>query len=102
MEKHDDDDLPIQDHDEGARVRLEHDIYLKAVNNPARRRILELVVKDPLSKEEIGTRLVVEGIIRDPKDVNYHVDILTKAKCVIVDKNLIKVTQGGKVIDYFK
>ncbi len=102
MDSNDDDFLLPPDRDEGTRVRMEHDLYLKAVNNPVRRRILELISKKPAKKFDITSMLVNEGVIKERSDINYHVDFLVKANCVAVEGDTISITKGGQVINYFK
>jgi DNA-binding transcriptional ArsR family regulator len=102
------DDLPTSQKDDATRTRLEHEAYLKAVNNPVRRRLLEMVSKDPLSPDAVAEQLVREGLLRNKETLNYHLDVLVKAKCVILDRDpqgnikAIKITQGGQVVDYME
>jgi hypothetical protein len=102
------DDLPPSPKDDGTRTRLEHEAYLKAVNNPVRRRLLEMVSKDPLPPDTLAALLVKEGLLRNEGTLNYHLDVLVKAKCIVLDRDphgnikAIKITQGGQVVDYME
>jgi DNA-binding transcriptional ArsR family regulator len=102
------DDLPPSPKDDATRTRLDHEVYLKAVNNPVRRRLLEIISKAPLSSDALAEQLVQEGLLRNKGTLNYHLDVLGKAKCVVLDRDpkgnikAIKITQGGQVVDYME
>jgi DNA-binding transcriptional ArsR family regulator len=102
------DDLPPNPKDEGTRTRLEHDIYLKAVNNPVRRRLLEIVSKIPCTPKTVTEQLVQDGLLQGEGALKYHLDVLVKAKCVELESDpqgnikAIKITQGGQVVDYME
>ena len=101
-----DDDLPPAKRTPLDEVRMAHDIYLKAVNNPVRRRILELVLNGPVSKESLVNALVAEKLLKEPSSLNYHLDFLLKARCIITrdekGETLVEITQEGKVVDYLE
>lgn len=82
-----------------------HDLYLKAVNHPVRRKILTIVNNaKKISKEELFSILLDENIINDEFSLNYNIDYLIKAFCIekIEEKSKIyyEITQSGRVIDY--
>ncbi|MHA1535098.1 MAG: hypothetical protein ACTSP8_10270 [Promethearchaeota archaeon] len=66
-----------------------HDLYLKAVNHPVRREILEIVIKDE-------------------NQLIYNIDYLLKAFCINSIKEgddgeiFYEITQSGKVVEYFE
>ncbi|NMC06092.1 MAG: hypothetical protein GYA24_12825 [Candidatus Lokiarchaeota archaeon] len=102
-----DDDLPPSPRDEATRTRLDHDAYLKAVNNPTRRRLLEIVSKNELGKDVAAQQLVQEGLLHEPGQLQYHLDVLLKAKCIELvpgqaGQVLIRITQGGRVVEYME
>ncbi len=102
------DDLPPSPNDDATRTHLEHEVYLKAVNNPVRRHLLEIISKTPLPPDALAELLVKEGLLRNKGTLNYHLDVLVKAKCVVLDRDphgnvkAIKITQGGQVVDYME
>jgi len=86
-----------------------HGLYLKAVNHPIRREILEIVNKEELvSKEILLNILVNKDLVEDEGVFKYNIDYLIKALCIesiIDEKNkeiFYKITQSGKVIEYLK
>ena len=88
-------------------TRYLHDLYLKAVNNPIRRVILEIINElKQISKENLLKRLIDEKTIEDESMFNYHIDFLIKAFCIksTLDEEsneiYYEITQSGKVIDY--
>ena len=84
-----------------------HSLYLKAVNHPIRREILEIVNKaKKISKEKLLAVLIDKNVISDESLLNYNMDYLIKAFCVKVieenDKFYYAITQSGQVVDYFE
>ncbi|MFX1398837.1 MAG: hypothetical protein ACFFAS_17540 [Promethearchaeota archaeon] len=82
-----------------------HDLYLKAVNHPIRRKILEIINKqNKISYRVLVKKLIEMKIIKDDYSVDYNINFLVKALCLnIVNENgeiLYQITQGGKVIEY--
>ncbi len=102
------DDLPHSPKDDATRTRLEHDVYLKAVNNPVRRRLLEIVSKNPCSTVAVTKQLVGDGLLQDEGALKYHLDVLVKAKCITLERDqhgnikAIKITQAGQVVDWME
>jgi hypothetical protein len=84
-----------------------HDLYLKAVNHPVRREILEIVNKaKKISKEKLLEILINKNIINDESSLNYNMDYLVKAFCVKIieehSKVFYEITQSGQVVDYLE
>lgn len=104
MEDEDDDDLPEMRTTPLDEVRMAHANYLKAVNHPTRRRILEILYKEPVSKETLVQALIKEKMLSEPRAINFHLDLLLKANCIKIscegEKKILEITQEGKVVDY--
>ncbi len=88
-------------------VRYLHDLYLKAVNHPIRREILNIVNKEKrILKEDLLNLLLENDIINDKSGFKYNMDYLIKAFCINEVKEsddiYYEITQGGKVIEYLK
>jgi len=84
-----------------------HGLYLKAVNHPVRRQILEIVNKSKkISKKALLKELIEKNLIQEENQLIYNVDYLIKAFCInsIEEGNEIfyEITQSGKVIEYFE
>ena len=85
-----------------------HDRYLKAVNHPIRREILNIVNKaNRISKNDLLKILFDDNIVKDELVFNYNIDYLIKAFCIqsiLVDGNELyyEITQSGKVVEYLK
>jgi len=86
-----------------------HDLYLKAVNHPVRREILEIVNKTKkISKSELLKKLLDSNAIKEENQLVYNVDYLLKAFCInsIKDEEngeiFYEITQSGKVIEYLE
>jgi len=86
-----------------------HDLYLKAVNHPVRRQILEIVNKNKkIAKKELLKILIEKKTIKEENQLIYNVDYLIKAFCInsIEDDSsgeiFYEITQSGKVIEYLK
>jgi len=86
-----------------------HDLYLKAVNHPVRREILEIVNKTKkISKKELLTKLIDSNVIKDENQLIYNIDYLLKAFCINSikdsddDEVFYEITQSGKVVEYFE
>ena len=86
-------------------VKYLHDLYLKAVNHPIRREILNIVNETKIiAKKKLFDELVSKEIIYDDSMFNYHIDFLIKAFCINqIEKDddiYYEITQSGKVVDY--
>ena len=58
-------------------TRYLHDLYLKAVNHPVRREILEIINKTiKISKNDLLVKLIEKGIIESMAILEYNVDFL--------------------------
>ncbi|MHA2006638.1 MAG: hypothetical protein ACXABO_09125 [Promethearchaeota archaeon] len=84
-----------------------HSLYLKAVNHPIRRAILEVINEAKrISKDQLLKILTDKRLIKDESVFNYNMDYLLKAFCVnkMTEKNEIvyEITQSGQVVDYLK
>lgn len=84
-----------------------HGLYLKAVNHPVRRQILEIVNKSKkISKKTLLKELIEKNLIQDENQLNYNIDYLIKAFCInpVEEGNEIfyEITQSGKVIEYLE
>ncbi|HME52163.1 MAG TPA: hypothetical protein VKM55_08090 [Candidatus Lokiarchaeia archaeon] len=102
------DELPDEENDDGSRMTRQHDLYLRAVNNPARHRILELVSASPCAEADLVSRLLDENLIEDKKALSYHLDYLLKADCIEIKQDeesgesVVNITPGGQVIDHLE
>jgi len=88
-------------------VKYLHDLYLKAVNHPIRREILDKVNDSKvISKKELFQKLLDNNTISDESMFNYNIDFLIKAFCLNqIEKDdgiYYEITQSGKVVDYLK
>ncbi|MFX1569404.1 MAG: hypothetical protein ACFFCV_13665 [Promethearchaeota archaeon] len=90
-------------------TRYLHDLYLKAVNHPIRREILNIVNGTKrISKTELIKQLADNKILHDEYVFNYNMDFLIKAFCIQsikvenTDEIYYEITQSGKVVDYLK
>ena len=84
-----------------------HDLYLKAVNHPIRREILNIINQAKKIKEiNLIKALIDNQVIKDDSSFNYNIDYLIKAFCVnkTVENDDIyyEITQSGQVVDYLK
>lgn len=84
-----------------------HSLYLKAVNHPIRREILNIVNKvKKISKEKLLDALINKNIINDESSLKYNMDYLAKAFCVKIieedNKIYFEITQSGQVVDYLE
>jgi hypothetical protein len=82
-----------------------HSLYLKAVNHPLRREILNIVNKAKrILKDDLIADLLESNTIEDENIFNYNMDYLIKAFCIekieIEGKIFYEITQGGQVVDY--
>ncbi|MFX1377669.1 MAG: hypothetical protein ACFFA4_01120 [Promethearchaeota archaeon] len=90
-------------------TRYLHELYLKAVNHPIRREILNIINDAKrISKTELLKKLVKDKILDDESMLNYNIDFLIKAFCInsVKDEDtgkiLYEITQSGKIIEYLK
>ncbi len=82
-------------------TRLYHELYLRAVSNPLRRKILRVLKEGSASIEEISSKTGIEKVA-----LKWHLDTLEHGFCVekenINGKWLYKLTQEGRVVDYLE
>ncbi len=90
-------------------TRYLHDLYLRAVNSPIRREILNVVNKTKrISKTKLLKILINDAILDDEYMFDYHMDFLIKAFCIGSIKNeetkeiFYEITQSGKVIEFLE
>jgi DNA-binding transcriptional ArsR family regulator len=82
-------------------TRQYHERYLRAVNNPLRRKILRALKESPASIESLRSKT---GL--DDDTLRWHLNVLESGACV--EKNekqgklTYKLTQEGRVIDYME
>ena len=86
---------------------IDHGLYLKAVNHPVRRVILELVNKaKKISHKELLNALLEKETIKEEFTLNYNLDYLIKAFCIKkVEENaetFYEITQLGNVVEYYE
>ena len=86
-----------------------HDLYLKAVNHPVRREILEIINRaKKISKKELLKVLIEKNLIKEENQLVYNVDYLLKAFCINSieddgsDEVFYEITKSGKVIEYLE
>ncbi|MFX1418396.1 MAG: hypothetical protein ACFE9N_05690, partial [Promethearchaeota archaeon] len=64
-------------------TRYLHELYLKAVNHPIRREILNIVnIFNRISKKDLLNKLIEDKILDDESLFNYNIDFLIKAFCI--------------------
>jgi DNA-binding transcriptional ArsR family regulator len=84
-----------------------HSLYLKAVNHPTRREILNIINEiKRISKNNLLKELLVKNIVSDESSFKYNMDYLIKAFCVKKiedgDEIYFEITQSGRVVNYLK
>jgi len=76
-----------------------HRRYLRAVNNPVRRTILQVLKDCDMSFNELQSQLDL-----DEKNLNWHLHILENGYCIKKinkdDKVFYRLTQEGNIVDY--
>ena len=95
------------DNDKDEDITIDHGQYLKAVNHPVRRVILEIVNEaKKISHVNLLNALLEKGTIKDEFALNYNIDYLTKAYCLKrVEENaevFYEITQLGNVVEYLE
>ncbi len=80
-------------------TRLFHERYLRAVNNPIRRKILCILNKGKCTLGELVSKTELDEIT-----LKWHLSVLENGFCIEQQnkqgKLLYKVTQEGKVVNY--
>lgn len=78
-----------------------HEKYLRAINNPVRRKILRAI------KDGHGTVRELQSFTGiDKKELNWHLNILENVFCIEKSSNegriIYTITQEGKIVDYLE
>jgi DNA-binding transcriptional ArsR family regulator len=80
-------------------TRQYHERYLRAVNNPVRRRILRFLKDGSKTVEDIESNTGLES-----EALNWHLSMLEHGFCVekVVEEGKIvyKLTKEGRIVDY--
>jgi hypothetical protein len=87
--------------------RYIHDVYLKAVNHPVRREILNIInERGDVSEDFLFSELKKQGTIKNIEDLQYNLDYLLKAFCIKriekMDAKIYRLTKNGKIVDYLE
>ncbi len=82
-------------------TRLYHELYLRAVSNPLRRKILRVLKEGSANIEELSSKTGIGN-----EALKWHLDTLEHGFCVekenIDGKWFYKLTQEGRVVDYLE
>jgi len=92
---------------EDSGQNIDHGQYLKAVNHPVRRVILEIVNEaKKISHIKLFNALIEKETIKDEFTLNYNIDYLVKAFCIKkVEEDaeiFYEITQMGNVVEYYE
>lgn len=83
-----------------------HALYLKAVNHPIRKEILNIINKSKISRSKLFEILSEKKLLTEYSILDYHIDFLLKALCIekeLVDEEInFSITQSGKVVEYLR
>ena len=83
------------------KMKQVHELYLRAINNPMRRKILNVLKENNFTIEELAVNTCL-----DEFTLRWHLSVLESGLCVEKVDNkgniLYKLTQFGKVIDYME
>jgi predicted transcriptional regulator len=82
-------------------MKVSHELYLRAVNNPLRRSILAALTRGNASIEELKTKTNLDVVT-----LKWHLNVLISGLCVEKgDENgelVFQLTKYRKVVDYLK
>lgn len=82
-------------------TRLYHQRYLRAMNNPLRRKILRVLTNGKTSFEELAAKTGLDKFA-----LEWHLSILENGFCVEKEsqegKLFFRLTQEGKVVNFMK
>jgi len=82
-------------------MKLSHELYLRAVNNPLRRKILEALTRGAATIEDLEAKTNL-----DEATLKWHLNVLESGLCIEkenIQGNLTyKLTKFGKVVDYLR
>lgn len=95
------------DSDKDEDITIDHGQYLKAVNHPVRRVILEIVNEaKKISRVNLLNALLERETIKDEFAFKYNVDYLLKALCIKkIEEDaeiFYEITQMGNVVEYYE
>jgi DNA-binding transcriptional ArsR family regulator len=83
------------------KMKQVHELYLRAINNPLRRKILSVLKENNFTIEELAVNTCL-----DEFTLRWHLNVLESGLCVKKEDNkgniLYKLTQFGKVVDYME
>ena len=84
-----------------AETKRYHTLYLRAINSPIRRRILQVLKNGEATINELESRTHLERNI-----LEWHLSVLAQGFCVEKKlqhgKSVFCLTQEGKVVDYLE
>ena len=82
-------------------MKRSHELYLRAVNSPLRRKILWALNEGSVTEEELSAKT---GL--DATSLKWHLSMLESGLCVEKEscqgRSVYKLTQYGKVINYME
>jgi DNA-binding transcriptional ArsR family regulator len=83
------------------KMKQVHERYLRAINNPLRRKILSVLKENNSTIEELAVNTCLDG-----STLRWHLSVLESGLCVEKEdkqgRTLYKLTQFGKVIDHME
>ena len=87
--------------------KISHAVYLKAVNHPIRRKMLEIVNENNhILRTNLIEKLIESGVINDDSSFDYNMNFLTQANCMIAldddSEKKYEITQQGKVVEKYE
>ena len=92
-------EIPEEKSNSEVKMKQVHELYLRAINNPLRRKILNVLKENNFTIEELAVNTCL-----DECTLKWHLNVLESGLCVEKEDNkgniLYKLTQFGKVIDY--
>ncbi len=84
-----------------SETRRYHTLYLRAINNPFRRKILRVLKDDPSTIEELHH---IMGLAKNT--LEWHLNILENGFCVKREdkegRMIYKLTKEGEVVDFME
>ena len=87
--------------DSEEETRVYHQRYLRAMNNPLRRRILRVLNDGKTSFEDLALKTGLDKFV-----LEWHLSVLEKGFCIEKEshegKLLFKLTQEGKIVNFIE
>jgi len=84
---------------------VDHGTYLKAVNHPVRKAMLQIINdSNKISKTELINKLLESNVIAKEDMFDYHINFLLQTECVKkldLDNIEYEILQAGKVIEKY-